>query len=47
MPKPQSGIETMQYFSIYEATFDRWDLLAYISILVPLYVIDRRLNKNN
>ncbi len=34
------GIETLQYFKIYNSTFDLWDLLAYISILVPLYFID-------
>jgi hypothetical protein len=37
------GIETLQYFKIYDSTFDYWDLLAYISILVPLYLIDRRI----
>lgn len=41
------GIETMQYFKIYNSTFDLWDLLAYISILVPLYLIDCGLNKKN
>ena len=34
------GIETLQYFKIYNSTFDFWDLLAYISIIVPLYLID-------
>ncbi len=34
------GIETLQYFKIYKSTFDFWDLLAYISILIPLYLID-------
>ncbi len=37
------GIETLQYFKIYTSTFDLWDLLAYISILVPLYLIDNRI----
>ena len=37
------GIETLQYFKIYDSTFDFWDLLAYISILMPLFVIDRRI----
>jgi len=41
------GIETLQYFKIYDSTFDWWDLLAYISILVPLYSIDCKLNKKN
>lgn len=34
------GIETMQYFEIYDSTFDPFDLLAYISILLPLFVLD-------
>ena len=34
------GFETLQYFKVYESTFDVFDLLAYISILVPLYLID-------
>jgi len=34
------GIETAQYFRLYEATFDPWDFPAYISILIPLFLID-------
>ena len=34
------GIEAAQYFGLYEATFDPWDFLAYVSILVPLFVLD-------
>jgi len=37
------GIETLQYFKIYNSTFDFWDLLAYTSILVPLFLIDSRI----
>jgi hypothetical protein len=37
------GIETLQYFKIYNSTFDFWDLLAYISILIPLFLIDTRI----
>jgi len=33
-------IEGAQYLEIYDATYDPWDLLAYISILVPLFLID-------
>ena len=36
------GIETLQYFHVYDATFDPWDLLAYISILIPVHLLDRR-----
>lgn len=35
------GIETGQYFKLYDATFDPWDLVAYCSLLVPLYALDR------
>ena len=41
------GIETTQYFKIYNSTFDLWDLLAYISILIPLFLIDKRLVKRS
>ena len=34
------GIEFAQYLGLYDATFDPWDFLAYISILVPLFVLD-------
>jgi len=35
------GIEVMQYFELYEATFDPWDFLAYVSILVPVFILDQ------
>jgi hypothetical protein len=35
-------IEFMQYLGLYDATFDPWDLLAYLSILLPVYLVDRR-----
>jgi hypothetical protein len=41
------GFETAQYFKLYDATYDPWDFLAYISILVPAFVIDLKLNKSN
>ena len=34
------GIEGIQYLNLYEATFDPWDLLAYVSILIPVFIID-------
>jgi hypothetical protein len=34
------GIETIQYYNIYDATYDTWDFLAYCSILIPIYIID-------
>jgi len=37
------GIESLQFFKIYDSTFDFWDLLAYISILIPLFLIDTRM----
>jgi len=38
-----AGVEGAQYLELYDATFDPWDLLAYVSILVPLFVVDRHL----
>lgn len=35
------AIEAAQYLEFYEATFDPLDLLAYVSLLVPLHVVDR------
>jgi hypothetical protein len=35
------GIESAQYFGLYEATFDILDFFAYISILVPLFILDQ------
>jgi hypothetical protein len=29
-----------QYLRLYEATFDPWDCAAYMSLLVPLFVVD-------
>jgi hypothetical protein len=34
------GIETLQYFRVYESTFDPWDLVAYTSVIVPLFIMD-------
>jgi len=34
------GIEGAQYLGLYESTFDPWDFLAYISILIPLFILD-------
>jgi len=36
-------IEMAQYFKLYDGVFDIWDLLAYVSILFPLFLIDLRL----
>jgi hypothetical protein len=33
-------IETLQYFQVYEATYDPWDFLAYGSLLIPFFIID-------
>jgi hypothetical protein len=38
------GIETAQYFELYDSTFDPWDYLAYVSILIPLFLLDIGLN---
>ncbi len=42
-----AGIELAQYFKFYDATFDAWDLLAYASILIPLYLIDIGIIRKN
>jgi hypothetical protein len=34
------GIETLQYSGVYNSTFDPWDLLAYVSLLFPLFILD-------
>lgn len=34
-------IETSQYFNLYEAHFDPYDYLSYVSLIIPLYVIDK------
>jgi hypothetical protein len=34
------GIELAQYFELYDATFDPWDFPAYVSFLIPLFLID-------
>ncbi len=34
------GIESLQFFKIYDSTFDPWDLMAYVSILIPVYLLD-------
>ena len=36
------GIETLQYFKIYDSTFDLLDLLAYVSILMPVFLLDKK-----
>jgi len=38
-------IETLQYYNIYNSTYDKWDFLAYVSILVPLFIIDIKLDQ--
>jgi hypothetical protein len=30
----------MQYLGLYDATFDPWDLVAYLAILAPLFAVD-------
>lgn len=40
------GIEMMQYFEVYDSTYDPWDLLAYVSFLVPLYILDLIVSEN-
>jgi len=39
-------IETSQFFKLYKAHFDPWDYLAYISILIPCYLIDKYISRH-
>ena len=34
------GIESAQFFNLYDATYDTWDFVAYFSLLFPLFLID-------
>jgi hypothetical protein len=34
-------VEGAQFFGLYEAHFDPFDFLAYVSLLVPCYLIDK------
>jgi len=34
------GIELAQFFELYDSTYDPWDLLAYVSLLILLFLID-------
>ena len=40
-------IEILQYFKIYDSTYDSWDFLAYVSFLIPLFFIDLKLIRQN
>lgn len=40
------SIETIQYFKLYDGTYDPWDFLAYSSILLPFYFIDSYIARN-
>ena len=34
------GIEGAQYFKLYDSTYDPWDFVSYVSILIPLFLLD-------
>jgi hypothetical protein len=34
------AIEAAQYFKLYEAHYDPYDFVAYLSLLVPIYLVD-------
>jgi len=36
------GIELAQYFQLYDSTYDPWDFLAYVSLLIPTFLLDIR-----
>lgn len=39
------GIEGTQYLGWYDSTFDPIDLIAYTSLLIPVFVVDFYINK--
>ena len=38
-------VEAAQYLQLYESTYDPFDFVAYVSLIVPCCIIDRRLLK--
>jgi len=40
-------VEVAQYLGLYESTYDPFDFVAYVSLIVPCYIIDRRLLKRH
>ena len=40
-------VEVAQYLRLYESTYDPFDFVAYVSLIVPCYIIDRRLLKRH
>ena len=40
------GIEITQYLKLYDSTYDPFDFLAYVSILVPIFIIDFYFSSN-
>ncbi len=41
------GFEGAQYLGLYESTYDPLDFLAYVSILLPIYILDSRQYKHD
>jgi len=35
------AVEVAQFLELYDATYDPWDFLAYFSLLLPLFLLDR------
>ena len=35
-----AAIEMAQYYKLYDATYDPWDFLAYVSFLFPIFLMD-------
>ena len=38
-------IEILQFNNIYNSTYGKWDFLASVSLLIPLFLIDRKQNQ--
>ena len=41
-----AAIEGAQYFNLYDATYDPWDFLSYVSVLIPLFLLDSYQQRN-
>lgn len=37
------GMEVAQFFQLYDATYDPWDFFAYVSLIIPMFLIDLKI----
>lgn len=41
------GIEILQFYEVYESTFDGFDFVAYVSLLIPMFIIDQSIHMSS